>query len=45
MKRTEKQLYAAPSAEVFELVQEGVICDSQQQSQSMTRNDYDWEEW
>ncbi len=43
MIRTEKQPYAAPSAKVFELVQKCVICGSQQQS--MTRNDYDWEEW
>ena len=43
MIRIEKQLYAAPSVTVFELVQKCVICGSQQQS--MTRNDYDWEEW
>jgi hypothetical protein len=42
MEKTEKQFYESPQVEVVQLVPEGIICESTNQSR---RFDYDYEEW
>ena len=45
MEAKHKTAYEAPLAEAFEVKTEGVICNSQQPSNTMSREDYDYEEW
>ena len=43
METNHKELYEAPSLTVIEVMQEGVICNSE--GQGATRQDYEYETW